>query len=169
LFYLHERRILHRDLKPQNIFLKNGRIRLGDFGIAKVLDSTKDFADTLIGTPYFMSPELYKNKPYSYESDIWALGCIFYEMCNLKHAFDAQSINGLALKILKGTYPSINSMYSKTLRDLIDRMLSQKKSQRPTIVDIIKTPVIKSKVIQYMKKCFNGDNGEGKLLKFINL
>lgn len=74
LYYLHERRILHRDLKPQNIFLKNGRIRLGDFGIAKVLDSTKDFANTCIGTPYFMSPELFKNKPYRYESDIWALG-----------------------------------------------------------------------------------------------
>lgn len=80
LYYLHERRILHRDLKPQNIFLKAGRVRLGDFGIAKVLDSTKDFANTLIGTPYFMSPELFKNKPYSYESDIWALGCILYEM-----------------------------------------------------------------------------------------
>lgn len=158
LFYLHERRILHRDLKPQNIFLKNGRIRLGDFGIAKVLDSTKDFANTCIGTPYFMSPELFKNKPYSYESDIWALGCIFYEMCNLKHAFDAQSLNGLALKILRGSYPSVNSIYSKSLRDLINKMLSQKKSQRPTIIDIINTPVVKSKIIAYLKKCFNEGN-----------
>ena len=134
LFYLHERRILHRDLKTQNIFLKNGRIRLGDFGIAKVLDSTKDFANTCIGTPYYMSPELFKNKPYSYESDIWSLGCVLYEMCNLRHAFDAQSLNGLALKILRGSFPTTNSMYSKELRNLIGKMLAQKKSQRPTIV-----------------------------------
>jgi len=143
LFYLHERRILHRDLKTQNIFLKNGRIRLGDFGIAKVLDSTKDFANTCIGTPYYMSPELFKNKPYSYESDIWALGCVLYEMCNLRHAFDAQSLNGLALKILRGSYPSTNTMYSKELRSLISKMLSQRKSQRPTIIDIINKPIIK--------------------------
>jgi serine/threonine protein kinase len=74
-----------------------------------------------------MSPELYKNKPYSYESDVWALGCVLYEMCNLRHAFEAQSINGLALKILKGTYSSIISCYSKQLRDLIGQMLSIKK------------------------------------------
>lgn len=101
LFYLHERKILHRDMKTQNIFLKNGKvrflylyhfyfqIRLGDFGIAKVLENTKDFANTCIGTPYYMSPELFKNKPYSYKSDVWALGCVLYEMCNLRHAFDA--------------------------------------------------------------------------------
>jgi len=89
LLYLHKWWILHWDLKTQNIFLKNGRIRLGDFGIAKVLDNTKDFANTCIGTPYYMSPELFKNKPYSYESDVWALGCVLYEMCNLWHAFEA--------------------------------------------------------------------------------
>ena len=77
-------------------------------GIAKVLDSTKDFANTCIGTPYYMSPELFKNKPYGYKSDVWALGCVLYEMCNLRHAFDAQSINGLAVKILRGSYPPIN-------------------------------------------------------------
>ena len=70
LLYLHERRILHRDLKTQNIFLKNSKIRLGEFGIAKVLDGTRDFANTCIGTPYYMSPELFKNKPYSYKSDV---------------------------------------------------------------------------------------------------
>jgi serine/threonine protein kinase len=80
LLYLHERKILHRDLKTQNIFIKNGQISLGDFGIAKVLDHTRDFANTCIGTPYYMSPELFKNKPYSYKSDVWALGCVIYEM-----------------------------------------------------------------------------------------
>lgn len=101
MFYLHEQKILHRDLKTQNVFLKNSRVRLGDFGIAKVLDSTRDLANTCIGTPYYMSPELFKYKPYSYKSDIWSMGCCLYEMCNLRHAFDAQSINGLAIKILK--------------------------------------------------------------------
>ena len=113
LYYLHEKKFLHRDLKTQNIFLKHGRVRLGDFGIAKILDSTRDFANTCIGTPYYMSPELFKYKPYSYKSDIWALGCILYEMCNLRHAFDAQSLNGLAVKILKGSYPALTTTYSK--------------------------------------------------------
>jgi len=97
---------------------------LGDFGIAKVLDSTRDFANTCIGTPYYMSPELFKYKPYSYKSDVWALGCVLYEMCNHRHAFDAQSLNGLAVKILKGSYPPITPTYSKQLRDLISKMLS---------------------------------------------
>ena len=74
-----------------------------------------------------MSPELFKYKPYSYKSDIWALGCVIYEMCNLKHAFDAQSLNGLAVKILKGSYVPINGMYSKPLRDLISKIYLKKK------------------------------------------
>ena len=72
-----------------------------------------------IGTPYYMSPELFKYKPYSYKSDVWALGCCIYEICTLRHAFDAQTLNGLAVKILKGSYPPLNTTYSKPLRDLI--------------------------------------------------
>lgn len=156
LFYLHERKILHRDMKTQNIFLKNGKIRLGDFGIAKVLDSTKDFAQTCIGTPYYMSPELFKNKPYSYKSDVWALGCVLYEMCNLRHAFDAQSFNGLAVKILRGSYPPVNQIYSKGLRDLIGKMLSVKPSERPTILDILNKMIVRRRVTAYMQECLLG-------------
>ena len=123
---------------------------MGDFGIAKVLDSTKDFANTCIGTPYYMSPELFKNKPYSYKSDVWALGCVLYEMCNLRHAFEAQSLNGLALKILRGSYPSIISSYSKQLRDLIGSMLSIKKKDWPKIIDIINIPFVKKRVSKYV-------------------
>jgi len=155
IHYLHERRILHRDLKTQNIFLKNSRIRVGDFGIAKVLDSTRDFANTCIGTPYYMSPELFRNKPYSYKSDTWALGCVLYEMCNLRHAFDAQSINGLAMKILRGSYPPIAASYSKPLKDLITKMLSIKASNRPTVVELVQKPFIRKKVVQYLSECLN--------------
>lgn len=55
----------------------------------KVLEGTMDFASTRIGTPYYMSPELFNNKPYNHKSDIWALGCVLYEMAALTHAFDA--------------------------------------------------------------------------------
>jgi non-specific serine/threonine protein kinase/NIMA (never in mitosis gene a)-related kinase len=136
--------------------LKNGKIRLGDFGIAKVLDSTKDFANTCIGTPYYMSPELFKNQAYSYKSDVWALGCVLYEMCNLRHAFDAQSINGLAVKILRGSYPPINNMYSKQLRDLIGKMLSVKPQQRPTILEILNKMIVRRRVTKYLTDCLRG-------------
>ena len=154
LLYLHERRILHRDLKTQNIFLKNDRVKLGDFGIAKVLDGTKDFANTCIGTPYYMSPELFKNKPYSYKSDVWALGCVVYEMCNLRHAFDAQSLNGLAMKILKGSYPPPNQSYSKVLRDLVTNMLSVNPKDRPTLIDVLNVPTVKRATITYLRDSF---------------
>ena len=118
--YMHTNNVLHRDLKTQNIFMTgNGRLVLGDLGISKVLEGTMDFAKTCIGTPYYMSPEIFKNKPYSYKSDVWALGCVLYEMTTLNHAFDSTSINGLAQKIIKGKYPPIHSKYSRYLRELI--------------------------------------------------
>jgi non-specific serine/threonine protein kinase/NIMA (never in mitosis gene a)-related kinase len=102
-----------------------------------------------------MSPELFRNKPYSYKSDIWALGCVLYEMCNLRHAFDAQSINGLAMKILRGSYPPIMATYSKALKDLITKMLHVKASERPTIIEIINKPLVRKKVVQYLNECIN--------------
>jgi non-specific serine/threonine protein kinase/NIMA (never in mitosis gene a)-related kinase len=102
-----------------------------------------------------MSPELFKNKPYSYKSDVWALGCVLYEMCNLRHAFDAQSINGLAVKILRGSYPPINQQYSKQLKDLISKMLSVKPNSRPTIVDILNKSFVRKRVAMYVNECLN--------------
>lgn len=100
--YLHGQRILHRDLKTSNIFLTTENVvKLGDFGIAKTLDSTLDQAKTVVGTPYYMSPEVCESKPYSYASDVWSLGCVLYEMVALKHAFDAPNILTLILKIVQ--------------------------------------------------------------------
>lgn len=103
LKHVHDRKILHRDLKSQNIFLtKNNMIKLGDFGIARVLSETKSKAKTVVGTPYYLSPEIIQSKPYSFKSDIWSLGVLLYEMCALQPPFNAQSLHQLARKIIVG-------------------------------------------------------------------
>lgn len=110
LNYIHENRILHRDIKSSNIFVtSNGYVKIGDFGISRVLEHTYDSANTVVGTPYYMryqnlymvSPEVCENKPYTFKSDVWALGCVLYELCTLKHAFDANNLLGLVYKIVK--------------------------------------------------------------------
>lgn len=75
LEYIHGRKVIHRDIKTSNIFLTgNGTVKLGDFGISKVLENTNEAAMTVVGTPYYMSPEVCENKPYTFKSDVWALG-----------------------------------------------------------------------------------------------
>ena len=97
----------------------NGDIKIGDFGIARVLQHTYDCAQTAIGTPYYLSPEICQEKPYNQKSDIWSLGCILYEITTLNHAFDANNMKDLVLKILRGTYPPIANQYSDDLKSLI--------------------------------------------------
>ena len=107
-----------------------------------------------------MSPELFKYKPYSYKSDIWALGCVLYEICNLKHAFTAQTLNGLAVKILKGNHLPLNSNYSKTLRDTILSMLNISAKSRPKIDQLINTPNLKKKLVSYVISLYQKNSGE---------
>lgn len=147
LQYLHGKRILHRDLKTQNIFLtKTNMIKVGDLGIAKVLESASDMATTLIGTPYYMSPELFSNRPYNHKSDVWALGCCMYEMVTLKHAFNAKDINSLMYKILKGRMPPMPDEYSSSLCDLIKDMLNQNADKRPSVNKILRNSFIKKHI-----------------------
>jgi len=151
LHALHEKKILHRDLKTQNIFLTGNRddalaAKLGDFGISRVLSSTTELAKTQIGTPFYMSPELINNKPYSYKSDVWGLGCVLYEIVNGQRAFDAQSLNGLALKIIKGHFTPITAACSEQTKSLIKSTLSTKPAHRPTLKEILHIPSIRRRI-----------------------
>jgi len=149
---LHLKKILHRDLKTQNIFLTGDRqqgifaAKLGDFGIAKVLNSTVDLAKTQIGTPFYMSPEIINSHPYSYKSDVWGLGCVLYEIVNDQRAFDAQSLNGLALKIIKGSYEPMKGRCSQTVKQVIEALLSKSPAHRPSLKEILHMPSIRPRI-----------------------
>ncbi|XP_024861730.1 serine/threonine-protein kinase Nek3 isoform X3 [Kryptolebias marmoratus] len=107
--HIHNKRVLHRDLKSKNIFLTDdGSVKLGDFGSACVLNSSKAYAQAYVGTPYYVAPEIWDNKPYNNKSDVWSLGCVLYELCTLRHPgpspfvscvqFQASSWKSLILK-----------------------------------------------------------------------
>lgn len=147
LKHLHERHVLHRDLKSQNLFLTgSGRLRIGDFGIAKVLDNTAAFAKTTIGTPYYLSPEICMEKPYSWSSDVWAMGCILFEMCALRVPFDAQSIRSLVAKIVRGPLPAVPSRYSPELQRLCLDILQREEKKRPSAVDLLRYPIVQIEI-----------------------
>ncbi|XP_038154046.1 serine/threonine-protein kinase Nek4 isoform X2 [Cyprinodon tularosa] len=152
LQYLHERNILHRDLKTQNIFLtKTNIIKVGDLGIARVLENQNDMASTLIGTPYYMSPELFSNKPYNHKSDVWALGCCVYEMSTLKHAFNAKDMNSLVYRIVEGKLPPMPSQYHPQLGDLIKSMLCKRPEDRPDVKHVLRQPYIKRQIAMFLE------------------
>jgi len=147
---VHAKQVLHRDLKTQNILLsgdKNGfdisrnLVKIGDFGISKVLAS-KSKAISVVGTPCYISPELCEGKPYNQKSDIWSLGCILYEMCALKRAFEAPTLPALVLKIMRGSYTPLSSHWSASLNELLASMLALEPSARPTIGQISAHPWI---------------------------
>ena len=151
--HCHDRKLLHRDIKSQNIFLaKGGIVKVGDFGVAKVLDSTCAMASTAIGTPYYLSPEICQNRKYSFKTDIWSLGCLLYEMTTLQHPFDAASLALLCRKIVRGTYPPVNLKYSRGLRDLIGKMLQKNPFERPTIHEVLNTPVVRGRIGRFLSE-----------------
>ena len=146
LAHIHKMKILHRDLKTMNIFLKDEfQVKIGDLGVAKIL-LKNSFAKTLIGTPYYLSPEICEEKPYNDKSDVWALGCILYELCTYKHPFDAKSQGALILKIMRNIPEDINQYYSNELRNLIFLLLEKDSQKRPSCIEILKYDFVIDKV-----------------------
>ena len=153
LKHVHDRKILHRDIKGQNVFCtRDGRLKLGDFGVARVLTGTLDLATTAVGTPYYLSPEICQNKPYSSKSDMWSMGCVLYEMATFKHAFDAQNLNMLCLKIMKAQFTPLGPRFSAELRDLVNRMLSKDPRRRPSVNEVLATPFIKKRIQTFLSQ-----------------
>ncbi|KAG8348566.1 Protein kinase domain [Trypanosoma vivax] len=142
--YLHSRHILHRDIKTMNIFLmKNGSVKLGDFGIATVLRSTMGMANTVCGTPYYFSPEICRNRPYNNKSDVWALGVLLYELATGRHPFDGNSMQQLMQSIVRGRYPPLPPHFSHDFRKMVDWCLQKDPTHRPSIKQTLGLPIVR--------------------------
>ena len=173
--YLHDNKIMHRDLKSANIFLmKNGLLKLGDLNVSKI--AKYGMARTQTGTPYYCSPEIWEEKPYDYKSDIWSLGCIIYEICCLMPPFRGTSIKGLKENVLNGYFLPIPRIYSKELQKLIEKMLVIDPLTRASINELIMDQIIVEKMKIYensntFKQEGNGKYNKGKadLIKTIKL
>ncbi|XP_013371229.1 PREDICTED: serine/threonine-protein kinase Nek3 isoform X3 [Chinchilla lanigera] len=136
--HIHKKRVLHRDIKSKNVFLtQNGKVKLGDFGSARLLANPMAFACTYVGTPYYVPPEIWENLPYNNKSDIWSLGCILYELCTLRHPFQANSWKTLILKICQGSIHPLPPRYSWHLQDLVRQMFKRTPSQRPSATTLL--------------------------------
>ncbi|KAF3825862.1 hypothetical protein GH733_006689, partial [Mirounga leonina] len=146
--HIHKKRVLHRDIKSKNIFLtQNGKVKLGDFGSARLLSSPMAFACTYVGTPYYVPPEIWENMPYNNKSDIWSLGCILYELCTLKHP--ANSWKSLILKICQGSLGPLPSQYSCELQHLIKQMFKRNPSHRPSATTLLS----RGSLARLVRKC----------------
>ena len=146
---LHDKGVIHRDLKSANIFLTklNLKCKIGDLNTGKIIKSNdKNSINYQIGTPPYASPEVWKNKKISYKCDIWALGCIVYEMCTLRLPFKGKNMHELKENICKGKYEKISSRYSKELWDFIQTLLEIDIDKRPNCDMILESNIIRNKL-----------------------
>eukprot|EP01137_Pigoraptor_chileana_P022953 Opistho-2@7175 len=166
--YIHANNIMHRDLKTANIFLTSeGIVKLGDFGIAKVMSTSRN-SNTVLGTPYYISPELCEGRSYNQKSDIWALGCILYEMACLQRTFEGTNLPALVNKIIKGTFAPVKDSYSEEFRQLVNELLQRDPEVRPSADEILTRPVVQrlsSRSIGGLRSASATSGGDGEVAK----
>lgn len=134
---LHSMHVLHRDLKTANVFLfKDGQVKLGDLNVSKVV-RRGELSSTQTGTPYYASPEVWRDLPYDEKSDMWSLGCVLFETVTLRPPFRADDMEGLYRKVTRGVYPRIPASFSQQVADVIAWLLRVDSRERPTVPELL--------------------------------
>lgn len=139
LDYLHtQANIIHRDIKLQNLLvMKNGLLKLADFGISRQLHPEEKFAKTTTGTPYNLAPEMVRNNKYDYKADIWGFGCLLSEICCARKPFSGGSLKEIIDRILEENSEKVPECYPEWIRSLIERMLQKEPAKRPDAKKIL--------------------------------
>ncbi|EAX98713.1 AGC family protein kinase [Trichomonas vaginalis G3] len=146
--YLHDRKLIHRDIKPANIFLCSGGIvKLGDFGLARTLDTTMDHAVTQVGTALYAAPEVLKGLPYSFSADCWGLGCVLYHLMAQRPPFLGETVAKVAKNVISQKV-KIPSRYSDELREICQGLLEKDPKNRLTVSDVLNRPILRLKAAQ---------------------
>ncbi|XP_014669645.1 PREDICTED: serine/threonine-protein kinase Nek2-like [Priapulus caudatus] len=160
------RTVLHRDIKPANVFLDSTNdVKLGDFGLSRILAHDSSFAKTFVGTPYYMSPEQMNNELYNEKSDIWSLGCLMYELCMLTPPFLAPNQRALKVKIQQGRYRRIPMAFSDDLNTIVSWMLTVQDNKRPSIEELLND----SRMERHVQKLDASDDSNNKREQAIRL
>ena len=171
---LHDKNIMHRDLKSANIFLVKDKYqcKIGDMNVSKVIKEKELLTQT--GTPYYASPEVWRDEPYSYKSDLWSIGCVIYELCNLKPPFKGKDLDELFLNVCKGKPERIYNTYSDDLWKMIQMLLEVDVKKRCDCNKFLNNPLIIRKIKElknenneYKNLEKNKDIDEGNLLETI--
>ena len=146
LKYLHDNKIMHRDIKCANIFLmKNGLLKIGDLNVSKIAKSNMDMARTQTGTPFYLAPEIWKDLPYDYKCDIWSVGCIIYELCTSRPPFRGTSLKELGRNVLNGYYLPISG-FSNDIKDIIAKMLIVDPKRRASTDELLNSDIIQRRI-----------------------
>ena len=149
---IHDKNILHRDIRPSNIFLMKDMAKLGNFGVAKVVSPTISYAKTMVTMPEYLAPEVKKNVNYTFEADIWALGVTFYQLIILDYPFEGDSIDKIQANIAAGNkkpIPKDCKIEPKFIK-IVNEMMSANPNERITLQKILEESTIKSRIKCYL-------------------
>lgn len=155
LEHIHSKKMMHRDLKTANVLLTTtGLVKLGDFGFSRQYEDSlsNPVGSTFCGTPYYLSPELWRRAPYSKKSEMWALGVVLYEVIALKRPFGGKNMDELIDNILNARYEPLPQQFSADLQQLVSQLLSLNPSQRPSLRQMFRQPFIRQQGLMVLKR-----------------
>ena len=143
---LHDKKIMHRDIKSANIFLVKDKhqCKIGDMNVSKVIK--EKVLRTQTGTPYYASPEVWRDEPYSYKSDLWSIGCVIYELCALRPPFKGKDLDELYGNVCRGSIERISQIYSEDLWKMIQMLLQVDVRKRVDCKEFLDSKLIMKKI-----------------------